>query len=100
MLAYAVTYLFTTALSGAWVWAVARYCGMRFPVADLVITVCLCSALGLLPFRGWLLAAVIMVLILVRVEQADLWPEATLMTAGSVVVWFLGGALALAALVS
>ena len=80
-------------LVGLWLWGVARWTGMRFPVPDILVTVVLCTTvavLGTLGMRftvGWVLGLIILSLILTRVEDADLWPELTLMVGGTLVIW-------------
>ena len=75
---------------------------MRFPVPDIVITAVVCSVpalFGTVGFRliyGWLLGLIIMSLILTRVEDADLWPELTLMVGGTLLIWFVGFGVVLA----
>ena len=96
MVGYIVAFLIAAPLSGAWVWVGARYGGVRFPLADLVLTAALCSAVGVLPRVGWLLATMILVMVLLRVEQADPWPETVILTAGPMVIWFLAGMTAFA----
>jgi len=89
LLHIAVVYIVGAALSGAWVWGVARWFGVRFPVADLVIIVGLCTGLGLLPSYGWLLGMVFMWLLVTRVERAEVWPETMLMAGGSGAIWLI-----------
>jgi hypothetical protein len=91
MVGYIVAFLVVAPLSGVWVWAVARYGGVRFPPVDLVLTVVLCSAVGVLPRVGWLLGTIILVMIALRVEQADPWPETVILAAGPMVMWFTVG---------
>jgi len=91
MTGYVVAFLIAAPLSGAWVWAVARYGGVRFPLVDLVLTIALCNAVGVLPRVGWLLATIILVMIALRVEQAEPWPETVILAAGPMVIWFFVG---------
>jgi hypothetical protein len=92
MTGYLVAFLIAAPLSGAWVWAVARYGGVRFPAVDLVLTITLCSAVGVLPRAGWLVGLMILVMVALRVEQADPWPETVILAAGPMVIWFFAGA--------
>ena len=87
--AFIVTYLIAVAVTGGWLWAVAKWSGLRFPLPDLAIIVGLCSGLSLLPGYGWLLGMVFLWLLVSRVEQADLWPETILMAGGSALVWLV-----------
>ncbi len=96
MFPYALAYAVSVALSGVWVWAVAKWTGLEFPVADLVITVCFCSAFALLPGYGWVLGMVVMWLLLKGVRRADLWPEIVLTAGGSAFIWLVVGFTALA----
>jgi hypothetical protein len=102
MVFYVVLFAVYLVLVGLLLWAVARWTGMRFPVADIVITAIVCSLpalFGTVGFRliyGWLLGLIIMSLILTRVEDADLWPELTLMVGGTLVIWFVGYGVVLA----
>lgn len=98
MAGYIVAFLIVAPLSGAWIWAVARYGGVRFPLVDLVLTVAVCSAVGVLPRVGWLLATIILVTIALRVEQAEPWPETVILAAGPMVLWFFVGMTAYVAL--
>jgi hypothetical protein len=91
MVGYVVAFLIAALLSGAWVWAVSRYGGVRFPPVDLALTIILCSAVGVLPRMGWLLALIILVMVALRVEQADPWPETVILAAGPMVIWFVAG---------
>jgi hypothetical protein len=91
MTGYVVAFLIAAPLSGAWVWAVARYGGVRFPPVDLVLTIAICSAVGVLPRVGWLIATMILVMIALRVEQAEPWPETVILAAGPMVIWFFAG---------
>jgi hypothetical protein len=97
MAGYVVAFLIAAPLSGLWVWAVARYGGVRFPLVDLILTIALCSAVGVLPRVGWLLALIILVMVALRVEQADPWPETVMLAAGPMVIWFVAGMTAYAA---
>ena len=80
---------------------VARWTGMRFPVA------------GHRPHRrrsaarrrqfrlrstAGCSASIILSLILTRVEDADLWPELTLMVGGTLLIWFVAFGVVLALL--
>jgi hypothetical protein len=91
-------------LVGLWLWAVAKWTRLRFPVPDLLISAALSSAaavLGALGFRlvyGWLLGLIILALIATRVEDADLWPELAVMVGGTVAIWFVTYSVALALL--
>jgi hypothetical protein len=82
-------------LVGLWLWAVARWTGLRFPLPDIVITAVVCSVpalFGTVGFRlvwGWLLGLIILGLIVTRVEDADLWPELAFMAGGTVTIWFV-----------
>jgi hypothetical protein len=91
MVGYIVAFLIVAPLSGVWVWAVAKYGGVRFPAVDLVLTVALCSAVGVLPRVGWLVATMVLVMVALRVEQADPWPETVILAAGPMVMWFVAG---------
>jgi len=91
MAGYIVAFLVTAPLSGIWIWAVARYGGVRFPLVDLVLTVAICSAVGVLPRVGWLLATMILVMVALRVEQAEPWPETVILAAAPMVLWFVAG---------
>jgi hypothetical protein len=102
MVFYVVLFAAYLVLVGLWLWAVARWTGMRFPVPDIVITTAVCSVpalFGTVGFRliyGWLLGLIILSLILTRVEDADLWPELTLMVGGTLLIWFVGYGVVLA----
>jgi len=82
-------------LTGLWLWVVARWTGLRFPVTDILITAAVCNspvpfaALGARLVYGWALGLIILVLIATRVEDADLWPELALMVAGTLVIWYV-----------
>jgi hypothetical protein len=91
MVGYVVAFLITAPLCGAWIWVVARYGGVRFPMVDLVLTVALCSAVGVLPRVGWLLGTIILVMVALRVQQADPWPETVILAAAPMVMWFAAG---------
>lgn len=91
MLIFLAGFLIVACVSGLWVWAVARYCGVHFPKADLMLTVTLCSAVGALPRAGWLLATIGLVTIALKVEQAEPWPETVILAAGPMVMWFFAG---------
>lgn len=91
MASYLVSLLIVAPLSGLWIWAVARYGGVRFPIVDLVLTVVICSAVGTLPRAGWLVATIILVMVALRIEQAEPWPETVILAAGPMVMWFVAG---------
>jgi hypothetical protein len=80
-------------LVGLWLWAVAKWTGLRFPIPDILITDALCSVPALIgtvanrPVQGWLLGLIILALIVTRVEDADLWPEMAFMAGGTVLIW-------------
>jgi len=88
---YLVTFVISAALTGAWLWAVARWAGFVVPSADLLIIVGLCSGLALLPGAGWILGMLFMALLVVKVTEADAWPDAVLVVTGSGVVWVVAG---------
>ena len=78
-------------LVGLWLWAVAKWTGLSFPVPDIVLTAVVCNlpalfgAVGAL-FWGWILGLIFLGLIVVRVEDADPWPELALMAGGTVTI--------------
>lgn len=82
-------------LIGLWLRVVAKWTGLRFPLPDVLITAALCSApavlaaLGTRLVFGWLLGLIILALIAVRMEDADFWPELTLMIVGTLAVWIV-----------
>jgi hypothetical protein len=94
MVFYLTLFVLYFVLVGLWLWAVARWTGMRFPVPDIVITALVCSVpalFGTVGFRlvyGWLLGLIILALIVTRVEDADLWPELAFMIGGTLLIWF------------
>jgi len=88
---YVLAYAVSATISGAWLWAVAKWTGLEFPLPDLIITVCFCSGFALLPGYGWLLGMVVMWLLLKGVRRADLWPEIVLMAGGSAFIWLVAG---------
>ena len=92
MTSYLAGFCIVAASSGLWVWAVARFGGVRFPVPDLVLTMAVCSAVGTLPRVGWLLGTIVLVMVALRVEQAEPWPETVILAAGPMVMWFVAGA--------
>jgi len=94
MLGFCLTlFAVSFALTGLWLWIVARWTGLRFPVTDILVTAALCNAPA--PFAawgarivyGWALGMILLVLIATRVEDADLWPELALIVAGTLVIW-------------
>jgi hypothetical protein len=87
MVLYPTRFLANVLLAGVWSRAVATWTGPRFPAADLVISVCLCGGLALLPGYGWLLATVALWLILRGVERAEPGPEIVVMAGGCALVW-------------
>jgi hypothetical protein len=91
MATYLAGFLVTAALTGLWVWAVARYDSIRFPTTDLLLTVAFCSAIGTLPRAGWLVATMVFVMITLRVEQAEPWPDTVILAAAPMVTWFVAG---------
>jgi hypothetical protein len=88
---YVLVYGVSATLSGAWLWAVAKWTGLEFPLLDLVITVCFSSGFALLPGYGWLLGMIVLWLLLKGVRQADLWPDIILMAGGSAFIWLAAG---------
>jgi hypothetical protein len=88
---YLVAFVISVALTGAWLWAVARWAGFVVPTADLLIIVGLCSGLALWPGAGWILGMLFMTLLVVKVTEADAWPDAVLVVTGSGVVWVVTG---------
>ena len=83
----ALTFLVSALLSTCCLWAVAKWSGARIPIVNLFIIAGLCSGLALLPTVGWVLAAVILSLLILRTTDADPWPDALLMVVGSSVIW-------------
>ena len=90
-MSYLVTFVISVALTGAWLWAVARWGGSVVPTADLLIIVGLCSGLALLPGPGWILGMLFMALLVVKVTEADAWPDAVLAVTRSGLVWVVTG---------
>ena len=72
-------------------WAVVKVRRRQVPAVDLALTVALCSAVGVLPRVGWLVALIILVMVALRVEQAEPWPETVVLAAGPMVIWFFAG---------
>ena len=87
MVLYPTRFLANVLLAGVWSRAVAKWTGLRFSAADLVITGCLCGGLALLPGYGWRLATVVLLLILRGVERAEPGPEIVVMAGGCALVW-------------
>jgi hypothetical protein len=85
--ALALAFVAAAALSAAWLWLVARVTGCHVPTVDLLLIAGLCSALAPLPRAGLLLAIVIMWLLVAKATEAELWPDAVLMVAGSAAIW-------------
>jgi glucose-6-phosphate-specific signal transduction histidine kinase len=85
----AATFVAATLLSTGCLWTVSKWTSVAVPTADLLTIAGLCSGLALLPSVGWLLATVIMSLLIMRLTEADPWPDAVLMVVGSNVVWLL-----------
>ena len=88
---YLVTFILSVALTGAWLWAVARWAGFVVPTADLLIIVGLCSGLAVLPGAGWILAMLFLTLLVVKLTEADPWPDVVLVVTGSGMVWVVAG---------
>jgi hypothetical protein len=68
------------------------------------IIVAVSSLLGLVPFAGWILSLVVMFVLICKLTDAELWPDAVLMVvvaqflatlAGALVLGALGGTIAL-----
>jgi hypothetical protein len=85
----ALTFVAATLLSAGCLWAVAKWAGVAVKVVDLLIIAALCSGLALLPTVGWVLATLIMSMLVLRLTDADGWPDAVLMLVGSNIVWLL-----------
>jgi hypothetical protein len=104
MLFYVTLFAAYLVLVGLWLWAVAKWTGLRFPVLDVIATAAVCSAPALLAalgtriVAGWLLGLITLALIVVRVEDADPWPELALMAVGTLVIWSVGYGVVLALL--
>jgi hypothetical protein len=97
---YVTLFAVYLALVGLWLWSVAKWTGLRFPVPDIVITAAVCSAPALFGavgaiVWGWVLGLIILSLIVTRVEQAEPWPELALMAGGTLLIWFAGFGVAL-----
>jgi len=85
--AIAVAYLVSALLTAGLLWTVSWLRGTGAPIVDLLIIAGLCAGLALLPGWGWLLAAIFMWLLVLRTTEADMWPDAVVMTLGSLVIW-------------
>ncbi|HEX5642737.1 MAG TPA: hypothetical protein VFZ86_10445 [Thermoleophilia bacterium] len=90
-MSYLATFVIGLVLTGAWLWAVARWAGFVVPTADLLIIVGLCSGLAVLPGAGWILAMLFLTLLVVKLTEADPWPDVVLVVTGSGVVWVVAG---------
>jgi hypothetical protein len=90
-MSYLVTFVISAVMTGAWLWAVARWAGFVVPTADLLIIAALCSGLALLPGAGWILGMLFMALLVVKITEADAWPDGVLIVTGSGVVWIVTG---------
>lgn len=90
-MSYLVAFVITVALTGAWLWAVARWAGFVVPTADLLIIAGLCSGLALWPGAGWILGMLFMALLVVKTTEADAWPDGVLIVTGSGVLWVVTG---------
>jgi hypothetical protein len=90
-MSYLVAFVVSVVLTGAWLWAVARWAGFVVPTADLLIIVGLCSGLALWPGAGSILGMLFMTLLLLKTTEADAWPDAVLAVTGSGMVWIVTG---------
>ena len=90
-MSYLVAFLISVALTGAWLWAVARWAGFVVPTTDLLIIVGLCSGLALWPGAGWILGMLFMALLIVKTTEADAWPDGVLVVTGAGMVWVVTG---------
>ena len=88
-MSFVSAFVISAILTGSLLWAVARWAGFVMPSADLLLVVGLCNALALLPRAGWILAMLILSLLLLRTTEADAWPDAVLVVAGSSVIWIV-----------
>jgi len=86
-MSFVFAFAISAVLTGSLLWAVARWTGFAMPSVDLLLVVGLCNGLALLPRAGWILAMLILSLLLLRTTEADVWPDAVLVVAGSGVVW-------------
>ena len=84
VLAYAVSVSLTGGLASG---RVAKWTGLRAPHPRPPHHRVLCSGLALLPGYGLVLGMVIMWLLVLRTTEADAWPDAVVMVAGSGVIW-------------
>jgi hypothetical protein len=95
-MSYVVAFAVSATLTGGLLWAVARWSSLRLPTPDLVIIAVCCSGLAGVGWvfgssraigAGWFLGLAIMWLLVTRTTDADVWPDAVLMVAGSGVIW-------------
>jgi hypothetical protein len=86
-MSYLATFVITSTLTGALLWAVARWAVFVVPTADLLLIVVLCSGLALLPGPGWILGMLFMALLVVKTTEADPWPDTVIVVTGSGFVW-------------
>ena len=91
MTTYLTGLLIVTPLSVLWMWAVVKFGGVRFPPVDFILTVIVCNLIGPLPRVGWILATAVLVMVALRVEDAEPWPETVILGAGPMVMWFMAG---------
>ena len=85
----ALAFVVAAGLTTCCLWAVAKWSRVVIPIVDLLIIAGLCSGLALLPRAGWVLAALIMSLLILRTTDADGWPDAVLMIVGSSLIWMI-----------
>lgn len=95
-MSFVVAYVVAALLSGGLLWAVAKWSSLELPIPDLVFITLLCSGLAGVGWvfgssraigAGWFLGLAIMWLLVTRTTDADVWPDALLMVAGSGVIW-------------
>ena len=86
-MSYVVAFAISATLTGGLLWAVAKWSGFALPIPDIVLLTLVCSGLAMLPGWGWVLGMAIMCLLVLRTTEADVWPDAVLMVAGSGVIW-------------
>lgn len=67
-------------------WVAAKVTGVDTTFLNMLAVAAASSVAGLVPLVGWLLSLVVMFLLIRKLTDADIWPDAVLMV---VVSWFI-----------
>lgn len=93
MLATLVTFIIDMLVFTVCLWLAMDITGVKGSFRAMMVTVVVSSLLGLIPFAGMILSSISMFVLICKLTDAELWPDAVLMVVAAQFLAHSAGAL-------